>query len=120
VAPVGELTAVIGGIDLTPEGVQQLLVRDPLGIVHHLDHLNMASGPIIFIRRVGRAAAGITRLNREHTIEFFKRRFHAPETAAGKQGALLHVIALPLLLILGCTSCLIIRHKDHTGRQKNN
>jgi hypothetical protein len=65
------------------EDFQDIAEANKVGIVHNLDHFNMAgcTGTYILIGRMGTAASHISRDHRDHTRCLPVNRFNAPETS---------------------------------------
>src|SRR6266542_4683227 len=87
-AVVAELTAVVGRVDVVPEGVEELRVRHLARVVDHLDRLAVPDPAArhLLVRRVRLRPAGVARRRRDHARQLVERPLHAPEAAAGKGG----------------------------------
>ena len=91
IPPIGELTAVIGWIYLSPEGVKQLFIGDFFRIIYHLNGFNMRSPATgnLFIGGVGILSTCISCSNINNPLKLLKRRFHTPEATPTKDSNLL-------------------------------
>ncbi len=81
-----ELAVGLRRIDVPPEDVKELVVRDLRRIVCDLDRLAMLRfmrGDFL-VGRVFGAAAGVPHNSFDYAFRVIERRLHAPETAAGK------------------------------------
>src|SRR5262249_37421095 len=78
VALMIQLRRIVG----VEEDVQQLIVRDPLGIVGHADHLGMARVAIAHSLVIGRLffAPGVAARDANHALNLLKGRLGAPKT----------------------------------------
>ena len=86
VPAVVKRAARIGGVDLPPIDIEQLLVRDFLGIKSDLYGLYVL-GPTrgnLFVARIYLFAPCIARYCRDDALDFVKGAFDAPKTPAGK------------------------------------
>ena len=75
VAAICKLTAVIGGIDLPPKCIEQLIITDFPGIIYHLHGFDMrrpAAGNLP-IGRIHLISPGIPRSNISNTFKLLKR-----------------------------------------------
>src|SRR5438477_290545 len=82
VADVPTLSVQLGRVVLVPEDVQELLVRDLLGVVRDLDHLRV-SGRVradVLVGRIVERAALVAGLGLGDTVQLAERRLDAPET----------------------------------------
>src|SRR5690606_8104689 len=89
-APVRELSAVVGRVDLPPEDVEDGGVVDLARIEALLDGLvvpGLARGGLLVGRAV-RRSAGVARHRGDHAGQVVERRFDAPEAATGQRGHL--------------------------------
>src|ERR1017187_8226987 len=87
-AVVAELAVRVRRVDVVPEDVQELLVRDLLWVVHHLDRLAVpraARGDFV-VRGIRLLAARVSHGRRDDAREVVVRLLHAPETAAREGG----------------------------------
>jgi hypothetical protein len=87
VAAVAELPIDDGRIDVDPEDVEQLLVRDLLRVVDDLDGLGVAGVVVgdLLVGRVDDATAGVAGRHADDADLLLVRRLHAPEAAAGER-----------------------------------
>ncbi len=75
IAAICKLTAVISGIDLPPECIEQLIIADFLRIIYHLHGFDMrrpATGHLP-IGRIHLISPGIPRSNINNTFQLLKR-----------------------------------------------
>ena len=92
VTDVPALTVELRRVVLRPEDVEQLVVRDPVGVVGDLDHLGV-TGLVradVLVGRVFHLAAGVADARRGHSVELTERRLDAPEAAGAECCLLLH------------------------------
>ena len=87
-AVIHELATGVGGVNATPVEVQQLTVRNFLGVEFYLHRLVMAGRPgtDILVGGIGLMAAGIAGSYCDNASVLGKIRFATPETATGKGG----------------------------------
>ncbi len=89
-AAIHELAAGVGGVDAPPVEVQQLAIRNFLGVEFYLHRLVMAgrTGTDFLVGGIGLMAAGIAGSYFDNASVLGKIRFATPETATGKGGGL--------------------------------
>src|SRR5262249_17067357 len=92
VADVPALPVPLRRVVLAPEDVEQLVVRDDVVVVRHLDDLCVA-GPVradVLVRRVVEPAARVADARRGHSVDLPERRLDAPEAAGAERCLLRH------------------------------
>ena len=88
VPPIAELPSAVGRVHVVPEGLEELPVAQPRGVVGHLHRLGVAGRPLghLLVRRVLDSAARVARDDRDDAGDLLQRRLDAPEAAAGEGG----------------------------------
>src|SRR4029079_9412947 len=92
VSYVPALAVQLRRVVLAPEGLEQLLVRDPLRVVRHLHDLGVA-GRVranVLVGWVLECAALVADLGLGHAVELAERGLGAPEAAGAERCLLLH------------------------------
>jgi hypothetical protein len=92
VTDVPALPVQLRRVVLAPEDVEQLLVRDPLGVVGHLDDLGVA-GRVradVLVGGVLERAALVADLSLGDAVDLTERGLDAPEAAGAECCLLLH------------------------------
>ena len=85
---IHELTAAVGGVDVPPEVLHQVLVGDLLGVeedLHRLQVMGLAGG-VLGVGGVDLAAAGEAGIDPGDARRLLEIRLGAPEATAGKEG----------------------------------
>ena len=87
-ATVAELAAGVGGVVGFPEGIEQVVVGDLVGVIVDLYGFDMTGGigADLFVGGVFHGAAAVAGDDCFDAFEIAERRLHAPEAAAGKGG----------------------------------
>ncbi len=86
--PVHELAAGVRRVDLAPEHLQKLRVRDQARVVGDLHGLDVSLLRVVVVGGIGARAARVAGDDVRNAVQFLERRLHAPEAAAGERGRL--------------------------------